>query len=320
MSDNTTSPLGAAAGTSGSEGAAPPRSTESTHTLVNGMGGLSTMDRDPSPGPSSSNVRITLDNDTNKRKRTNTGPAGQAPKRGRPNIPQEVERLYKQARNSRTRAAKYQANETMLRKYLGHNEHLAPNNMRVRTVPPFGADDPTVQKQWADIIEVAEKSMLDCQATYLRSLIASEEAKAELALSQVKAQLGPNISAFEEADAASVAVATRVRAAEIQKLRYRWVHDVQRHETQKIGLPISPKGKGRGKKTPPKGKAPNQQEATTSRRTSKGKRRLPRSNDAGNQGTSGAGAPQRPGTSRPPRGNPDDNLFRMFAELLNNRI
>ena len=320
MSDSN-SPLGAAAGTEGLTGALPPRSTESTHTLVNHIGRLSTNDRErsPSPGPSVSNIQITLDNETNKRKRTNTGPAGQAPKRGRPNIPQEVEKLYKQARNSRTRAAKYQANETMLRKYLGHNEHIAPNNMRVRTTPPFGGDDPAVQKQWAEIIETAEKSMLECQASYLRTLIASEEAKAEFALSQAKAQLGPNIAAFEEADAASVAVATRVRAAEIQKLRYQWVHDVQRHETQKIGLPIVPKGKGRGKRNPPKGKATTQKEAPTSRRTSKGKRRLPKSQEPGTSGA-GAGAPQRPGSSRPPRGNPDDNLFRMFAELLSNRI
>lgn len=320
MSEDSSTPE-SAAGVAGPSGNTPLRATESTTTLINGIGHLSTNDReerDPSPGPSASNVCITVNND-NKRKRLNTG-TGNPPKRGKPNIPPEVETLYKQARNSRTRAAKYMANEMMLRKYMGHSEHIAPNNMKIRTTPPFGADDPQVRKQWANIISTAEKSMLECQASYLRTLIATEESKAEMALSKAKAQLGPNIAAYGEADAASVAVATRVRAAEIQKLRYRWVHDVQRHETEKIGLPLPPKGKGKGKKSPPKGKATSRKEPTTTRRTSKGKRRLNPGNDNSTPGTSGTGNNARANPPRTPQGNPDANLFRMFAELLQNRI
>ena len=81
-------------------------------------------------------------------------------------------------------------------------------------------------------------------------MAAQEEANAELLLSQIKAKLGPNLGPYEESQAASATVASRIRGAELQKLRFRWVHDIQKLETEKIGLNMPPKGKGKGKRAP----------------------------------------------------------------------
>ena len=319
MSDSP-STSGAAAGTNGSDGGSPPGPSES---VVNIFDRLSTNDNvgdeAPTPRPSSSAINVILNGDTGSRKRGPPGPSESAPKRGRPNIPSNIEDLYKRARNSRVRAAKYLANEVMLRKYLNHSEHIAPSNMKVKTTPPFGVDDPTVKQDWLDIIKTAERSMLLSQIEYLKKVAAQEEANAELLLSQIKAKLGPNLGPYEESQAASATVASRIRGAELQKLRFRWVHDIQKLETEKIGLTIPPKGKGRGKKSPqPKGKQSGPTPGTSQRRTAKGKRRL---TETGNQRPSGSTTQNAPqGGSRGGRGNPDSALLQLLADLLHKKI
>ena len=270
--------------------------------------------RDPPPGPRDLTYRFTVTDNSRKRGPEGT-PGNNPPKRGRPNIPQEGEDLYKKARNSRVRSAKHQANEVMLNKYVKHTEHIAPANLRIRVTPPFGGDDPEVRRQWRQIIMTAEKAMLTCQMEYLRGQAATEEANAELFLSQLRARLGSNTDSYDEAQAASATVASRVRGAELQKLRLRWVHDIQRLETEKVGLSIPRKGQGKGKRSPAnKGNKSDDK----GRKTLKGKRRLQNSETPnpprGNDGT------PRPGTSREPRGNPDTALLKLLADLLNKRI
>ena len=140
----------------------PLRDTESTRTVIQDFNRLRTDDiGDPTPGPSHSRSNLGGPSEDGNRKRNATGaPPGNAPKKGKPNIPPEAEKLYKQARNSRSRAARYLANETMLMKYVNHSEHITPANIRVRNAPPFGGDDPQVRREWSRIIQETEKSMV----------------------------------------------------------------------------------------------------------------------------------------------------------------
>ena len=265
--------------------------------MVNIFDRLSTNDdgEGPTPRPSGSNINVIVPNDNSRRKRGPEGsPGNNPPKKGRPNIPKNIEEYYKKARNSRVRAARYLANETMLKKYLDHGEHIAPANMRMRTTPPFGGEDPQVRRQWREIQIGAEKAMLSCQIEFLRTQASQEEANAELYLSQLRANSGNDEEPYEEAQAASATVASRVRGAEIQKLRHRWVHDVQRQEAEKVGLSTSFKGRGKGKKSLPGKGVPKGVPEKQARKTLKGKRRNPESSNNREQG--------RDETPPPPRG------------------
>ena len=63
-----------------------------------------------------------------------------------------------------------------------------------------------------------------------------------------------DISSYNDAEAAINTVQARKSASGDQKLRKRWVHDVHRNESIKMGLNLSPNSRGT-RKTQPKGTA-----------------------------------------------------------------
>ena len=264
---------------------------------------------------SNTSVRILLSDFNPKRKRSdncnNNADDTPATKRGKPNLPPQGEALYKAARNARAKAAKYDANESQLAKYLGHTEHIAPANIRLRATPAFGADESTMKSEWLSIIRQAEKALIAAEIEFLKRAQRAEETKARDALVKLQGILQRDPQAYNDAEAAIATVVSRVKASESQKLRQRWVHDIHRNEAAKVGLTIPRKPKLNGQTS----KRPAKQSPTTQNRTFKqGKRRL--QDGKFSQPNNGP----KPGTSGQNNGNNEQALLKTLLTGLLNKM
>lgn len=221
--------------------------SDSQSTLVDDMNRLNTEQGNSSESPSNHSVTITIPQLLERQKKRSAEDAEPStstaddsapkPKRGRPNIPQALEGDYKALRNLRAKAARLEANYTMLKKYADHHEHIVPSLYKVRLHPPFGADDDGVKAEWRAIQREAEKSFLLCTMAHLKKLYKDAEKGANSRLTLMKAKLPNDKSAIGDLDNAATTVANRVRNLESLKLRQRWVYDMGKLEASKVGLP-----------------------------------------------------------------------------------
>ena len=262
---------------------------------------------------SNTSVRILLSEFTPKRKRSdgnhnNNADDTPANKKGKPNLPSQADPFYKAARNSRAKVAKYEANESQLAKYLGHSEHIAPANIRLRATPAFGAEEEQMKSEWLSVIRQAEKSLISAEIEYLKRAQQAEETKARDALVKLQGILQRDPQAYQDAEAAIATVVSRVKAAESHKLRQRWVNDVHRYEAAKVGLAIPRKPRSTSQAAKPQQRAPQN---TTNRTTKTARRRLPQTRISQQSGP-------RPGTSRQNNGNDQQNVLKtLLTGLLN---
>ena len=202
-----------------------------------------------------------IDSEKPSRKRPRAPEDGPSPniKRGKPNIQEANLPEYKEARNLSAKLEKYKVTLTTLKKYIGHDTTIIPNQFEIKMKPMIGNDNTDFMGTWNNMIQEMQRTILQKQAEFCEQMVRDLTRLTEEATTKLRAKLSDNAAELQEAEAAIKTVANRVKATEYTKLQGRWSRDIGTHESQKMGIPVQkPKNPQGGKQNGKNNNARNQ--------------------------------------------------------------
>ena len=220
----------------------------------------------------------------NKREHTQSGDNGSSSnKKQRPLLSPSADQLYKNARNTLGKWARFDTMVLGLEKYTAFGEHIVPPTLQVnkplsfsfqhfsfitngkffhfsplitftysashslspqiKNAIPNGMGDERLIQLWKDTVMSCEKGLLEAQLEYARRASAQNKALYDEAMVKLKSALGDDNSTYQQCAAAAKTCAEIHRTREHNKQLKHWTQALTYHESLRIGKTRKPAGK-----------------------------------------------------------------------------
>lgn len=102
--------------------------------------------------------------------------------------------------------------------------------------PVLGLSNQTFKKRWDDIIQEAEKKLLQAQCAFIEDQRIHQESESIKAKQSLKDKLGEDSPDYKEAISAVSTVTNRVRQEVTLAERKRWLFSLEQLENQQLGI------------------------------------------------------------------------------------